>query len=301
MIFRYILIAAAAITVTAYVPAQEAADSKEVRDGSAVKTPPGYTTILDRTYVQVGDWAGKMDLYLPPKSGGPAPAVIKIHGGGWTHGSKVSPGGMYFRMGFALVNVEYRFTQAAAAPAAVEDSRCALKYVIDHAAELNIDPHRIVLQGGSAGGHLVLMTGLLGNDHRFESNCPGNTNMSVAAIVDDYGPTDFTQGSWSVISRNKSVVGWLGKHANDEAFKASVSPVTYVEPNSPPVLVVHGALDHTVPMEQSEVLEQKLKAAGVKTELLVVPDAGHGAFTHEQGVLEDEHIQAFLKAIQLVK
>jgi len=300
MNIRYVVLAAT-LSFAAHALGQEVPDGKGARDGSAVKTPPGYTTLLDKTYVQVGDWQGKMDLYLPPKSNGPSPAVIKIHGGGWTHGSKVSPGGIYFHMGFALINVEYRFTQVAPAPAAVEDSRCALKYVIDHATELNIDPHRIVLQGGSAGGHLVLMTGLLGNDHRFESNCPGNTNISVAAIIDDYGPTDFTQASWSVISRNKSVVGWLGTHANDEAFKASVSPITYVQRNSPPVLVVHGALDHTVPMEQSDVLEQKLKAAGVTTELLVVPDAGHGAFTHDQGVLEDERIQGFLKSIHFMK
>jgi len=296
-----ILVAAAALTLTTHVFAQEVSDGKEVKDGSAVRTPPGYTTILDKTYVKVGDWEGKMDLYLPPKSKTPSPVVIKIHGGGYTHGSKVSPGGIYFKMGFALVNVEYRFTQVAPAPAAIEDSRCALKYVIQHAAELNIDPHRIVLQGGSAGGHLVLITGLLGNDRRFDGNCPGNPDMSVAAIVDDYGPTDYTEDSWSIMVHNKSVVAWLGTHANDEAFKASVSPVTYIQPNSPPVLVVHGALDHTVPMEQSDVLEQKLKAAGVKTEILVMPGAGHGKFTHDQDILEDEHIESFLKSIHIAK
>jgi len=261
-----------------------------------IPAPPGYTSILDQTYVTVGDWQGKMDLYLPPKKNGPSPVIIKIHGGGWTHGSRVSPGGIYFHMGFALVNVEYRFTQAAPAPAAVEDSRCALKYVIDHAAELNIDVHRIVLQGGSAGGHLVLMTGLLGNDRRFDGNCPGNEDMRVAAIVDDYGPTDFTQQSWPEISRNKSVLMWLGTHVNDEAFKASVSPITYVNKQSPPVILFHGDLDHTVPFQQSTVLSQKLKDSGVKTEDIVMKGAGHGGFTHDQGVIEDNDIQDFLKS-----
>ena len=301
MNLRLTLIAVAVLSLTSYAFGQAVPDGKEVKDGSSVRTPAGYTTILDKTYVQVGDWQGKMDLYLPPKSKTPSPVIIKIHGGGWTHGSRVSPGGLYFKMGFALVNVEYRFTQAAPAPAAVEDSRCALKYVITHAAELNIDPKRIVLQGGSAGGHLVLMTGLLGNDRRFDSNCPGNPDMSVAGIIDEYGPTDFTKNSWSIVVRNKSVVGWLGTHVDDEAFKASVSPITYIQPNSPPVLVIHGALDHTVPIEQSEVLEQKLKAAGVKTEMLVVPDAGHGKFTHDQDVLENERIESFLRSINLVK
>lgn len=283
-------------TVAAAVLAQEEGTAPR-----AVVPPAGYSSQLDVTYVKVGDWEGKMDLFLPPASNGPSPAIIKIHGGGWTHGTRVSPGGVYFQMGFALINVEYRFVQVAPAPAAIEDSRCALKYVMDHAKELNIDPKRIVLQGGSAGGHLVLMTGLLGNDRRFDGNCPGDTDMRVAAIVDDYGPTDFTKQSWPIISKNKSAVNWLAAKANDESFKASVSPVTYVNRQSPAVIIFHGDLDHTVPFEQSTVLEEKLKAAGVKTELVVVQGAGHGKFTHEQGAFEDAKIQEFLKAAGVIQ
>ncbi len=267
----------------------------------AIPYPAGYTAMLDTTYIKVGDWQGKMDLYLPPKQNGPSPAIIKIHGGGWNHGTKVSPGGMYFHMGFALINVEYRLVQVAPAPAAVQDTRCALKFVIDHAAELNIDVNRIVLQGSSAGGHLVLMTGLLANDHRFDGNCPGTTNLKVAAIVDEFGPTDFTSQSWAAISKNRSVVNWLGSNAGNETFKASVSPVSYVNPQSPPVIIFHGDQDHTVPIEQSTVLEQKLKDAGVKTNFIVVQGAGHGKFTHDQNALEEKNIQDFLKSIGVIK
>ena len=87
-------------------------------------------------------------------------------------------------------NAEYRLTGQATAPAAVEDTRCALIYIVRHAKELNIDVNRIVIMGGSAGGHLALMAGLLGNDHRFDNNCPGVDGIKVAAIIDKYGITD---------------------------------------------------------------------------------------------------------------
>jgi acetyl esterase/lipase len=266
-----------------------------------IKYPPGYTAITDNTYVRVGTWDGKMDLYLPPKQNGPTPAVIKIHGGGWNHGTKVSPGGVYFDMGFAVIDVEYRFTQVAPAPAAIEDTRCALKYVIDHAKELNIDASKIVLQGGSAGGHLSLITGLLGNDRRFDSNCPSTTNMQVAAIVDEYGPTDFTSQSWAVISTNKSVVSWIGSNAADETFKAAVSPLTYVSRQSPPILIIHGDQDHTVPLEQSIVLEDKLKGYSIPSTLILVKGAGHGKFTNQQSNDENREIQKFLESVRVTK
>lgn len=96
----------------------------------------------------------------------------------------------FFKQGFAVVNIEYRLTGQATAPAAVEDTRCALIYLIKNATALNIDVHKIVLMGGSSGGHLALMGGLLGNDHRFDGNCPGVENIKVAAIIDKYGITD---------------------------------------------------------------------------------------------------------------
>jgi acetyl esterase/lipase len=289
------------VSACIFFPVALAALAQDEAAPRVVVPPAGYTSHLDVTYVKVGDWEGKMDLFLPPKQNGPSPAIIKIHGGGWNHGTRVSPGGAYFHLGFALINVEYRFVQAAPAPAAIQDTRCALKYVISHAKELNIDPSRIVLQGGSAGGHLVLMTGLLGNDRSFDVNCPGNTDMKVAAIVDDFGPTDFTAQSWPLIGRNKSVVNWLGSNAANEAFKASVSPLSYVTRQSPPVIIFHGDQDHTVPFEQSTVLEEKLKAAGVKTELVPVPGAGHGKFTHEQNAMEESKIQDFLRSVGVLK
>ena len=245
-----------------------------------VEYPEGYSAKLNVVYARVKDWEGKMDLYLAPKEKGLSPVVINIHGGGWNHGVKESQTGFstFFKAGFAVANIEYRLTGQATAPAAVEDTRCALIYLIKNAKELNIDVNKIVIMGGSAGGHLALMGGLLGNDHRFDGNCPGVANIKVAAIIDKYGITDVWDWGYGKLLNSKSARNWLGDKATDEVFAASVSPVTYVTKNSPPVFIVHGDADPTVPYQQSVNLHNKLKEAGVKTEFITVPGGLHGKF-----------------------
>lgn len=245
-----------------------------------VEYPAGYRAQLNVVYTRVKGWEGKMDLYLTPAEKGLSPVVINIHGGGWNHGVKESQTGFstFFKAGFAVANIEYRLTGQATAPAAVEDTRCALIYLIKNAKELNIDVNKIVIMGGSAGGHLALMGGLLGNDHRFDGNCPGVENIKVAAIIDKYGITDVWDWGYGKNLTSKSARNWLGDKANDQAFAASVSPITYVTKNSPPVFIVHGDADPTVPYQQSVDLHKKLKEAGVKTEFINVPGGLHGKF-----------------------
>ena len=245
-----------------------------------VEYPAGYRAQLNVVYTRVKDWEGKMDLYLAPAEKGLSPVVINIHGGGWNHGVKESQTGFstFFKAGFAVANIEYRLTGQATAPAAIEDTRCALIYLIKNAKELNIDVNKIVIMGGSAGGHLALMGGLLGNDHRFDGNCPGVEHIKVAAIIDKYGITDVWDWGYGKNLTSKSARNWLGDKANDQAFAASVSPITYVTKNSPPVFIVHGDADPTVPYQQSVELHKKLKEAGVKTEFITVPGGLHGKF-----------------------
>src|SRR4051812_40488355 len=168
------------------------AQEETTTDYKPVELPAGFTSQLNVVYTKVGEWEGKMDLYLPPKGNKPTPVVINIHGGGWNHGVKESQTGYnsFFKAGFAVANIEYRLTGQATAPAAVEDSRCALIYLVKNAKQLNIDVNKIVVMGGSSGGHLALMTGMLANDHRFDGNCAGVENIKVAAIIDKYGITD---------------------------------------------------------------------------------------------------------------
>lgn len=266
-----------------------------------VEYPQGFSARLNVVYTEVKDWEGKMDLYLPPAAKGPSPVVINIHGGGWNHGVKESQTGFttFFKMGFAVANIEYRLTGQATAPAAVEDVRCALIYLVRNAKELNIDVNKIVVMGGSSGGHLALMAGLLGNDHRFDTNCPGVDNIKVAAIIDKYGITDVWDWGYGPNITSKSATRWLGDKAADKSFAASVSPLSYVNKNSPPVFIVHGDADPTVPYQQSVALYQKLKDAGVKTEFMTVPGGLHGKFPKEENSKVNKAIADFLKSLHL--
>ncbi|MCG2617983.1 alpha/beta hydrolase [Terrimonas sp. NA20] len=267
-----------------------------------VEFPDGYTSKIDVVYTRVGDWQGRIDLYLPPVKNGPSPVVINIHGGGWNKGVKESQTGFntFFRMGFAVANMEYRLTGRATAPAAVEDTRCALLYLIKNAKELNIDVNRVVVMGGSAGGHLALMAGLLGNDHRFDVNCAGIENVKVAAIIDKYGITDVWDWGYGKNVTSKSAAAWLGSKATDREFAMSVSPINYVTKKSPPTFIVHGDADPTVPYQQSVDLHKKFVEAGVKTEFITIKGGLHGKFTKEQNSELNQSIAAFLKSVGIV-
>lgn len=267
---------------------------------SAVKPvdiPAGFTSQLNVVYTKVGDWDGKMDLYLPPNTGKPTPVIINIHGGGWNHGTKESQTGfsIFFKNGFAVANMEYRLTPQATAPAAVEDARCALIYLIKNAAALNIDVDRIVVMGSSAGGHLALMAGMLANNHLFDNNCKGVENIRVAAIIDKYGITDVNDWAYGPNITSKSAVNWLGARAKDKAFAESVSPMSYVSKNNPPIFIVHGNADPTVPYQQSVDFKQKLQKAGVKSKFITVEGGQHGKFEKEKNSEINKEIIQFLK------
>jgi acetyl esterase/lipase len=266
-----------------------------------VEYPEGFTAKLDVVYTKVKDWEGRVDLYLPPKEKGPSPVVINIHGGGWNKGVKESQTGFntFFKMGYAVANMEYRLSGQATAPAAVEDTRCALIYLIRNARELNIDVNKIVVMGGSAGGHLALMAGLLGNDHRFDGNCPGVENIKVAAIIDKYGITDVWDWGYGKNVTSKSAKQWLGDKANDAAFAATVSPITYVNKNSPPTFIVHGDADPTVPYQHSVDIHKKFKEAGVRTEFITVAGGLHGKFEKDKNSEINKAIADFLVSLGL--
>ena len=261
-----------------------------------VQFPDGYTSQIDVVYATVGKWNGRMDLYTNPKSETPTPVLINIHGGGWNHGVKESQTGYvsFFKNGYAVANIEYRLVDVAKAPGAIEDVRCALIYLYTHTKALNIDTNKIVVMGGSSGGHLALMTGLLANDKRFDTNCNYEGEIKVAAIIDKYGVTDLVP-----LSTWKSAKNWLGDQYNNPKFVKSVSPLYYVTKNSPPVYIVHGNSDPIVPYAQSVALYEKLKASHVKTKMLTIEGGSHGKFTKEENSMLSNDMWNFLDELGL--
>ncbi len=261
-----------------------------------VAFPKGYESALDVVYTNVNGWEGKLDYYINTASTQPTPLVINIHGGGWNHGVKEGQGGFspFFKEGFAVANIEYRLTPQATAPAAIEDARCALIYLINHAKQLNIDANKIVIMGGSAGGHLALMAGLLGSNSIFDNNCIGVQNIKVAVIIDKYGIADVWDWGYGKNITSKSALTWLGEKKLDSLFAASVSPINYVYNSSPPTLIIHGDADPTVPYQQSIALYEKYKSVGVKCAFISVTGGLHGKFTKEKN---DELNIAIMKFI----
>ena len=247
-----------------------------------VEMPSTFTSQLDVVYNTVGDWEGKMDLYLPPNEGKPTPIVINIHGGGWNHGSKEKQTGFksFFKKDVAVANMSYRLLDVATAPAAIQDVRSVILYIIRYAEKLNIDTNKIILQGGSAGGHLALVAGYIGDADLFDLDRTGVDTVRIAAVINKYGIADmvpFSTGDKAY----RSAVRWLGDKAGDKEFMKSISGYHYINKNTPPTFVIHGDADPIVPYEQSVRLVEQLQKFGVETEFITVPGGGHGKFDDE--------------------
>lgn len=294
-------------TCSSQLFAQDEIRVDSARKYKPVEYPSDFKANIDEVYTKVGEWEGRMDVYYQPGAVRPTPVVINIHGGGWKNGVKESQGGFsgFFKSGIAIANIEYRMTNYATAPAAIEDARCALIYLIQNAKKFNIDVNKIVVMGGSAGGHLALMTGLMGNNHLFDNNCKGVENIKVAAIIDKYGITDVWAWAYNdygpAVRKSRSPGDWLGARKNDEAFAKTVSPIWYVNKKSPPTLIIHGDADSTVPYVQSQDLLKKFKDAGVVSELITVPGGGHGKFTKEKNAELTKQIIDFIINLEAIK
>jgi acetyl esterase/lipase len=239
----------------------------------------------------------KLDVYRPRTApSGLLPTAMFFHGGGYSVNARKEGSALqmtpYLQMGWNAINVEYRPSGVALAPAAIEDARCAVRWAIQNSKQYNIDPERIVVTGQSAGGHLALMAGLATEADGFDRNCPGQQPIRVAAIVNWYGITDF-----SPLVEDPSrtyAVTWIGGQPNRKEIAAKVSPITHVRAGAPPTITIHGDADPTVPYDQATRQTDALKKAGVTAELVTIPGGRHGNFEREQVLRAWTAIEAFL-------
>ncbi|PAY16166.1 calcium sensor EFh [Rhodopirellula sp. SM50] len=281
------------------------------RNAGRLNAPDDVTVERDVVFGTGGGRELTMHLVLPKeKSEKPLPVYVWIHGGGWQGGTK--DGGVrqvlpLVRSGFVGATIEYRLTGEAAFPAQIEDCKCAIRYLRAHAAKYNLDVDRIAVGGSSAGGHLVALLGTSGGVKELEGNGGWPDQSSrVQAVVDLYGPTDFktfvtTPGYErhnDAGSPESRLLGGGEVLKKPEGIK-QVNPITYVDKDDPPFLIIHGSDDRTVPPNQSELLHKALQAAEVESTLHVIEGAGHGGPQFAQPETRKMQVDFLLKTFQV--
>jgi acetyl esterase/lipase len=255
-----------------------------------------YQVFPNVTYLVASNWEAKLDIYKRRDATGPQPTLIFFHGGGWVQGSKeasqmsLMP---WLEMGWNVVNVEYRLGRVALAPAAVEDGLCALRWIATRAKDYDIDASRLVTSGESAGGHLALTTGMIPESAGLDRQCPGMPLPKVAGIVDWYGITDVAE-LLDGVNRKPYAVAWLSSMPDREAIARRVSPLTYAREGLPPIIMIQGDADPTVPYTQSLRLRDALTKANVTNQLVTVPNGKHGGFTPSERTMIYVKIREFL-------
>ena len=224
-----------------------------------------------------------LDIYLPANAKGNIPLVVFVHGGGWLSNDKYADMGYMKKTvgeiisnGFALASIDYRFSTDAVFPAQIQDCNRAVSFLYDNADKYGFDKKRFAVMGFSAGGHLASLMGLSKNNNVKDFFMPGTSqSFSYKGVVDFYGPAELIlfPGNNDVKSPESILIG-AAPLARPDLAKAA-SPVTYVDKNDPPFLIIHGEKDDLVSPKQSQLLSAWLGQVGVKNELIIVKDAPH--------------------------
>jgi acetyl esterase/lipase len=223
----------------------------------------------------------RLDLYRPGKEvGSPLPVVIFIHGGGWHGGDKESYRDLAVRVasdGYLCAAVNYRLSGDAPFPAALEDCKCAVRWLRAHAAEHGTNSSHFAVWGHSAGAHLAAMVAVTPGEFEGEGGDP-QTSSKVQCALCYSTPFDLPGLGQSL---SPSVEHFLGPSPVDrKAAREQASPIHYVSGDAPPFLVCHGDQDDMVPVEQSDGFAAALRAAGVPVEFMRVAGAGHDLERH---------------------
>jgi acetyl esterase/lipase len=232
-------------------------------------------------YAHPGGEQLKLNLARPKSGDGPFPAVLCIHGGGFRAGNRESYDALCKKLaahGYVAATVTYRLAPKHPFPAAVHDVKAAVRWLRANAAKYNIDPARIGVTGGSAGGHLAQFLAVTPGVAQFEGDLGNADQLSaVACVVNYYGPSDLTKSYGKSVDAAEVLPLFLGgnlEHARHRHILAS--PLYWVTPEAAPTLCIHGTQDKYVAHEQAEWIVERLKAADVEAELLTLEGAGHG-------------------------
>jgi acetyl esterase/lipase len=268
-----------------------------------VKVPDSVFFEPDIEYANPDGQHLQLDLARPKAGDGPFPAIVCIHGGGFRAGSRRGYDDLCVRVaeqGYVAVTVSYRLAPKYQFPAAIHDTKAALRWLRANAKKFKINPDRIGVTGGSAGGHLAQFLAVTADVKEFEGD-GGNADQSsrVACVVNIYGPSDFTRSYGKSVDAAQVLPLWLGgdlDHARAKHIRAS--PLNWVTPNAAPTLCIHGTEDKYVAHEQAVWMIDRLKAAGVEAELLTLEGAGHGFKGKDAEKAEKAMVEFFEKHLK---
>lgn len=273
--------------------------------------PPTVRAVTDVTYVRRSHGNPrhdlKLDLYLPAAAAASArPAIVFVHGGGWRAGVRANFAPMAIRMaerGYAAATISYRLSPEAPYPAAILDAKAAVRWVRAHAADYGIDPRRIAIAGGSAGGQIAALTGVTNGEARFDPDGgDGAVSSDVQAIVNIDGLSDFTSEEARKYeddpARQPSAAGaWFGgRYAEKAALWRDASPLYHVGKNTPPMLFIVSA-QRRFSLGRERMVE-RLREVGVPNRVVPVPDTPHSFWLFDPWLAPTvEAVDAFLREV----
>lgn len=254
--------------------------------------PDSIKVSRDLPYAANSNPRQTLDLLVPakPSNERPLPVVVAIHGGAFRAGEKSQAVGELISLvasgEYAGVTINYRLSGEAIWPAQIHDCKAAIRWVRANASKYHLDPDRIGVTGGSAGGHLAAMLGTSGGLVELEGKVGPHPDVSsrVLCVVDKFGPSELLTmsvepGSMDHDAADSPESLLIGGPIQENKEKArNASPITFVSGDDPPILIIHGTKDPLVPFKQSVSLAKSLKAAGVPTWFIAVTDGGHGGF-----------------------
>lgn len=240
--------------------------------------------IRDVEYGRVDGVSLLLDIHRPkePILGSPMPGVVVLHPGAWRTGDKAEVGlTSLANHGFFVVSVNYRLSDVAKFPAAVEDSKCAVRWLRANAQKYNVDPDHIGVIGGSAGGHLAMMVGCADEEAGLDGTGSWEgVSSRVQAVVSHCGPTllGIPPDAFYETERGKgsASVNFLGATPMErpDLFRLA-SPMTYVSEDDPPLLLIHGDLDEAAPFWHAEIMYYMCNTLGVEVTLIKVVGGTH--------------------------
>lgn len=218
------------------------------------------------------------DLIVPDGNPNEIPLLVWIHGGAWCGGEKriCNEFERFSCRGYAVLSIDYRFSQEAPFPAQLIDCKSAIRWARANAEKYGYNASQILVGGSSAGGHLAALLGVTNGQKDYDAGQYLTYSSEVQAVVDEFGPAELTTEKLPALE--EALRALLGE--NPETARLA-SPCCLVRGGEPPFLILHGTADDCVPIEQSRTLVAALKRAGSCVELLEISGGGHGFDTRE--------------------